>query len=67
MTTLELSDLGLSNLDTEQESQENYPDEVLESAWNPVLVEIHNLLASPPEPSKTDSNLVDSVPLRHHQ
>jgi hypothetical protein len=53
MTLHDLSSIGRSNPEQEMEPevQEDYPDEVLESEWNPVLEEIHHLLADTQESS----------------
>jgi hypothetical protein len=69
MTFLELSSIGLSHPESERdpEAQEDYPDEVLESEWNPVLEEISSLLPNPPEPRKPGTPVVDTAgPRRDH-
>jgi len=48
--------------DPDSEPQEDYPDEVLESEWNPVLEEIHALLLEPAEPAPAE---VEAASPRH--
>jgi hypothetical protein len=66
MTLFNQGGIGLSNPDPEMlpETQEDYPDEVLESEWNPILEEIHSLIPNRPEPSKPRPTLVDAAKLR---
>ena len=59
MTLLDLNHKGLANPESEVEPAvpEAYPDEVLESEWNPVVKEMHTLLSSRPEPSTPLSSI----------
>jgi hypothetical protein len=66
MTIRHPNPLDPSKLESE-ETQENYPDEVLESEWSPVLEEIHALLPNMPEPRKSRSRVVDAATLRRFQ
>ena len=49
-----------SSLDSEEETDQldNYPEEVLESEWNPVLAEIHSLQPSGPGSTKPDPEVI---------
>jgi hypothetical protein len=66
MTIRDPIPLDPSKLESE-EIPENYPDEVLESEWSPVLEEIHALLPNMPEPRKSVSTVVDAATLRRFQ
>jgi hypothetical protein len=65
MTLLDLSSIELLNPESEMEpeTQQEYPDEVLESEWNPVLEELHTLVTNTPESPKP-LPLVDEVPIQ---
>ena len=64
MTNFDLSTNRL--LDTEPETQEEYPDEVLESEWNPILAEIQSVRPNMPEPPKPVPLVIDAAVLRRY-
>jgi hypothetical protein len=53
-------------LEPETEQQDDYPDEVLESEWSPVLAEIQSVRPNVPEPPKLTPTLIDTALLRRY-
>lgn len=58
MLILDLNTNCFSEPDTEQ--QDSYPDEVLQTEWNPVLAEIQQVQPDSQEPSKPAPAVVDA-------
>ena len=50
----------------ETEQPNDYPDEVLESEWSPVLAEIQAVRPTIPEPSKLTPVVIDAALLRRY-
>lgn len=59
MLTLDLTSGDFSEPDTDP--YDDYPDEVLESEWNPVLTEIQSIQSSEQETSKPDPAVVEAA------
>ncbi|MEN8130513.1 MAG: hypothetical protein ABFS45_10045 [Pseudomonadota bacterium] len=59
MLILDLTTGKFSEPDPDQ--QDNYPDEVLDSEWNPVLTEIQSIQSIEQETSKPDPAVVEAA------
>ena len=59
MLILDLTTGRFTEPDTDR--QDDYPDEVLQSEWNPILAEIQSVQSSTPEPSKPAPGVIDAT------
>lgn len=60
MLILDLNTGLFSKSDDDAEQNNNYPDEVLDSGWNPVLTEIQSIQPSSQKPSKPALQVIEA-------
>lgn len=62
MLTLDLT--PSTQPDSERDQDDNYPEEVMQSEWNPTLKEVHTLLVGNHERVDSNSEIIDRPDLR---